>query len=176
LAAAAALPVPVTFKPSRGSSDTYDRIVEQAQVQHEQRVSGRPTVRTLPIVAGEGLGRLPEPTAADLFLDLEGARFAREGGHDYLFGLGQIDASGGVTYRSWWALDALEERRAFEELMDAIDAALAAESKLHVYHFAPYEVTAMKRLAGRYATRQDALDKLLRTKCLVDLCSRASGR
>jgi predicted RecB family nuclease len=169
LAAAAALPVPVTFKPSRGSSDTYDRIVEQAQVQHEQRVSGRPTVRTLPIVAGEGLGRLPEPTAADLFLDLEGARFAREGGHDYLFGLGQIDASGGVTYRSWWALDALEERRAFEELMDAIDAALAAESKLHVYHFAPYEVTAMKRLAGRYATRQDALDKLLRTKCLVDL-------
>ena len=169
LAAAAALPVPVTFTPSRGARDTYDRIVQQAQVQYEQRVSGQPTVIVLPVRAGEGLCRLPEPTAADLFLDFEGARFAREGGHDYLFGLGQIDASGTFTYRAWWAVDALEERRAFEELMDVIDAALASEPKLHIYHFAPYEATAMKRLAGRYATRQDALDRLLRGKRLVDL-------
>ena len=53
--------------------------------------------------------------------------------------------------------------------MDAISAARAAEPGLHVYHFAPYEATAFKRLAGRYATRQDALDELLRDKCLVDL-------
>ena len=91
LAAAAALPIPVTFKPSRGSKETYDRIVEQAQVQLEQRTSGKPVVRTLPVVPGEGLCRLPEPTKADLFLDLEGARFVREGGHDYLFGLGQVN-------------------------------------------------------------------------------------
>ncbi|MGB2713039.1 MAG: TM0106 family RecB-like putative nuclease [Vicinamibacterales bacterium] len=169
LAGAAALPVPVTFKPSRGSKETYDRIVEQAQVQFEQRTSGTPVVKTLPVVPGEGLCRLPEPRKADLFLDLEGARFVREGGHDYLFGLGQVNEAGEVTYRSWWAVDAFEEQHAFEQLIDAISAARAAEPGLHVYHFAPYEATAFKRLAGRYATRQDALDELLRDKCLVDL-------
>lgn len=169
LAAAAALPVPVPFKPSRGSRETYDHIVEQAQVQFEQRVNGKPVTRTLPVAPGVGLCRLPEPTSRDLFLDLEGARFAREGGHDYLFGLGWVNESGAFAYRAWWALDAAEEQRAFEALIDTIDEARSAEPGLHVYHFAPYEATAFKRLAGRYATRQDALDDLLRGKCLVDL-------
>ena len=43
------------------------------------------------------------------------------------------------------------------------------DPNLHIYHFAPYEPTAFKRLAGRYATRQDALDELLRGECFVDL-------
>ncbi len=33
---------------------------------------------------------------------------------------------------------------------------------MHVYHYAPYEPTAMKRLMGKYATRADELDTLLR--------------
>lgn len=169
LAAAAALPVPVTFKPSRGSRETYDRIVEQAQVQLEQRASGKSVTRMLPVVLGEGLCRLPAPTKADLFLDLEAARFAREGGHDYLFGLGWVNDSGALEYRTWWAIDAAEEQRAFEDLIDAIADARSIEPAMHVYHFAPYEATAFKRLAGRYATRQDVLDDLLRGKCLVDL-------
>ena len=49
LAATAALPIPVTFKPSRGSRDTYDRIVDQAQVQLEQRTSGKPVVEPSPL-------------------------------------------------------------------------------------------------------------------------------
>jgi uncharacterized protein len=157
LASAATLPIPVPFKPARGSEDTYGRVVDQAQAQLQQRTSGKPVVRILPVVAGEGLCRLPEPTQADLFLDLEGARFVREGGNDYLFGLGQVNDSGAFEYRSWWALDAAGEQHAFEQLMDAIAAARSVQPALHVYHFAPYEATAFKRLAGRYATRQDAL-------------------
>ena len=33
----------------------------------------------------------------------------------------------------------------------------------------PYEVTAMKRLMGRYGTKADELDQLLRAKVFVDL-------
>jgi hypothetical protein len=40
---------------------------------------------------------------------------------------------------------------------------------LHIYHFAPYEPAALKRLMGRYATREDELDQLLRGKRFVDL-------
>ena len=138
-------------------------------MQLEQRTKKEPIFKVLPVVPAQGLCRLPEPSLGDLFLDLEGARFVREGGHEYLFGLGHITASGGFEYRRWWAMDAAEEQAGFEALMDAIMQARTVDPHLHIYHFAPYEPTALKRLAGRYATRQDALDELLRGECFVDL-------
>ncbi len=164
LTSVAGITVPVAFKPSRGSRDTYDRISHQARVQHQQRTEGRPIVEQLPVVAGTGLCRLPEPSPGDIFLDLEGAMFAREGGREYLFG---IWTAGG--YRAWWATNDAEERRAFEEVMDAIDEAWTRDPGLHVYHFNHYEPTAFKRLAGRYVTRVEALSELLRAERFVDL-------
>ena len=35
---------------------------------------------------------------------------------------------------------------------------------MHVYHFAPYEPAAFKRLSGRYATREAELDRILRVR------------
>ncbi len=87
LAAAAAMPVPVAFTPARGSRDGYTRLAHQARLQHRQRTEGRPVHELLDLVPGQGLARLPEPSAGDLFLDLEGARFARDGGREYLFGV-----------------------------------------------------------------------------------------
>ena len=46
---------------------------------------------------------------------------------------------------------------------------LAADPNLHVFHYAPYEPTAVKRLAGRYATREEEVDRLLRGGVFVDL-------
>jgi len=40
---------------------------------------------------------------------------------------------------------------------------------MHIYHYAPYETTAMKRLMGTYATREDEVDDLLRNHVFVDL-------
>ena len=40
---------------------------------------------------------------------------------------------------------------------------------MHVYHYAAYEITALKRLMGRYGTREDELDDLLRRGVFVDL-------
>ena len=72
-----------------------------------------------------GLRRLPEPSPGDIFLDLEGDPFAREGGREYLFGL--------VTHRPrrarpctarFWAFTDHEERAAFEAVMDLIAQSL----------------------------------------------------
>jgi hypothetical protein len=46
---------------------------------------------------------------------------------------------------------------------------LAIYPDLHVYHFAPYEPAALKRLMGRYATRENEVDNLLRAEIFVDL-------
>ncbi len=53
--------------------------------------------------------------------------------------------------------------------MDLLTARLEQYPDLHVYHYAAYEQTALKRLAGRYDTRIEELDRLLRGKVFVDL-------
>lgn len=164
LIAAATMAVPVTFRPSRGARETYDRLGDQARVQHQQRTERRPVFERLPIVPAEGLARLPEPSRGDLFLDLEGARFAREDGREFLFG---VYEHGG--YRAWWATSDAEEKAAFEEVMDLILAAWQADPGMHVYHFNHYEPTAFKKLVGRHVTRGEALDRLLRAERFVDL-------
>ena len=40
---------------------------------------------------------------------------------------------------------------------------------LHIYHFAPYEPAALKRLMGRHATRENEIDRMLRSGLFVDL-------
>src|SRR5207245_876649 len=42
---------------------------------------------------------------------------------------------------------------------------------MHVYHYGAYEPTALKQLMGVYATREDAMDALLRRKVFCDLHS-----
>lgn len=164
LEAAAALAAPLPFTPTRGSRDTYERLRDQARLQHRQRTSGMPVHELLPVQEGLGLCRLPPPSPGDVFLDLEGAQFAREGGREYLFGVWCDGA-----YRRWWSYDDAQERAAFETVMDLVEARWAAHPDMYVYHFAPYEPSAFKRLMGRYASRADPLDRLLRGERFVDL-------
>ena len=54
-------------------------------------------------------------------------------------------------------------------MIDLITARLERYPDMHVYHYAAYEPTALKRLMGRHATREDQVDRLLRGGVLVDL-------
>ena len=180
LAALAGVPVPLVFRPKRGGRETYERQREQARVQHAQRESLLPVYELLPPeppAPGEpptniGLARLPAPSRGDLFVDLEGDPFARDGGREYLFGLWRPVAgvpSSGYEYVARWAGDDRAERAAFEWLVDACVAAVNADAQAHIYHFAPYEPAALKRLMGRYASREPEIDALLRGERFVDL-------
>jgi len=169
LAQLANVPLPIPFKPTRGAADTYVRVREQARVQLESRGKTPPIYELRAFEDGKGLGRLPEPSAGDLFLDLEGDLFAAEGGREYLFGVVTLAPDGTPSYRPLWALTEHDERRAFETVIDEIMAVWAKHDGMHVYHYAPYEPGAFKRLMGRYATREEELDKLLRAGRFVDL-------
>ena len=73
------------------------------------------------------------------------------------------------SYTADWALSRAEEKAAFEKFIDFVQARLKRHPDLHVYHFAPYEPAALKRLMGRYATRENELDQMLRAGIFVDL-------
>jgi len=169
LTALATLPLPIDFKPHRGSAESFERAREQARLQHESRGMEPPLYELRTMAAGKGLARLPEPSPGDVFLDLEGDNIAFEGGREYLFGLVTIGDGGAHEYHSYWGFNDHDERVSFEAVIDLIERNIAAHPEMHVYHYAPYEETAFKRLMGRYATREAELDSMLRAGRFVDL-------
>jgi predicted RecB family nuclease len=40
---------------------------------------------------------------------------------------------------------------------------------MHIYHFAPYEPSALKRLMGRHGVCEDEIDRMLRARLFIDL-------
>ena len=152
-------------KPQRGSREALERTRDQAAIQLKARRLAQRQHEVLPLNAEHGFLRLPEPARGDLFLDLEGDRLALEGGREYLFGVS--DTRG--AYTPLWATNPAEEKQAFERVVDRILAAFATDRAMHVYHFGAYEPTAFKRLSGRYATRENELDVILRAELFVDL-------
>jgi len=164
--------------PLEGTSEgALTRVREQARIQLEGRVAHDHRYELLLPGPGatvdpeRGLATLPPPSPNDLFFDIEGDPYALEDGLDYLFGVLESDG----TFHAFWSRDdrgefSLDgERRAFERLIDFIMERHAADPTLHVYHYAAYEPTALKRLMGRYGTREDEVDRLLRGGVLVDL-------
>lgn len=134
-----------------------------------------------------GLLRAPDP--ADIFFDFEGdplyvEKGSAQWGLEYLFGWCTRDheADGRPAFHALWAHDRVAERAAFEQFVDYVLARFTAAPGMHVYHYAPYETTALKRLANEYGTREDELDHLLRSGVFVDLYAvvrgglRTSGR
>lgn len=165
----ARLPVPLPWKPERGLAQSFERSRDQARVQLEGRLARKAIYETLPPMEGMGLQRLPEPSAGDIFLDLEADPFVGEVGLEYLFGYVWRDDLRVQQYSAEWAFDRGEEKRAFERFVDFVMAQWSKHPGLHIYHYAPYEPSALKRLMGRYATREDEIDRMLRAGLFVDL-------
>jgi uncharacterized protein len=167
----AGMALPMPWKPERGAAQSYERVREQARLQLEARTSGELSVELLPVEPGLGLSALPEPNDGDIFFDLEGDPFVGEHGLEYLFGYCIRDPDGKLSYVCDWAFGPIEEKLAFERFVDFVAERRKIYPSLHIYHFAPYEPAALKRLMGRYATREDAIDQLLRDQVFVDLYS-----
>ena len=175
----AAAPLPFDPPLDGTSAASVERAREQARIQVSGRGLPKPLYELLlprpdeQIDPERGLGTLPEPNPGDLFLDLEGDPFAFDDGVDYLFGVMDTEE----RFTAFWAFDPdgsgdvtlAGEKRAFEELIDFVTERLERFPELHVYHYASYEPTALKRLMGRHGTREEQVDGLLRGGVLVDL-------
>jgi predicted RecB family nuclease len=156
-------------EPARGTRSTFERLGHQAKLQLQARSQPLPPVDALPIEPLRGLQRMPEPSPGDVYLDFEGDPFVGEHGLEYLTGYAWRDTKGVLRLSQDWALDAASEKAACERFIDFVAQRLEEYPTLHIYHFGAYEPSALKRLCARYATRNDALDRLLRGGCFIDL-------
>ncbi len=150
-------------------ADVLTRLQSQAYLQEGARRTGERKVLVLPLdpEARRGFHRLPRPDAGDIFFDMEGDPL-EDGGLEYLFGVWHLE-EGAWTFRAFWAHSRAEERLAFEAFVDFVTLRRQQFPDAHVYHYASYEESALKRLASWHATREVEVDNLLRQGALVDL-------
>jgi uncharacterized protein len=158
------LPLPLTQTPTRGSVETYERLREQARLQCESRNRQETVYEILEPEAGFGFYLLPASSPGDIFLDFEGDPYVESSGREYLFGWVI-----GKDYLHFWAESEAVEKKKFEDFIDGVMKVREKYPDMHIYHFAAYEPSALKRLMGKYGTRENEVDTLLRAKCFVDL-------
>ncbi|MEU5694676.1 TM0106 family RecB-like putative nuclease [Actinosynnema sp. NPDC020468] len=159
-------------RPSSMSAGTFGGLRAQAAlqvIQDDSRTSDDPVGKVAyEIVDPSALAALPVASPGDLFFDMEGDPFALDGqGVEYLFGV----VDGDEAFTAFWAHSRAQEKVAFERFVDFAGGVLGAHPGAHVYHYAPYEVNALKKLAALHGTREEAVDHLLRSGALVDLYS-----
>lgn len=165
----AAVPLPLPYKPARGATETFTKLREQARVQFEARQSQQNVYEYLDIEEGRGFFKLPVPSKGDVFFDFEGDPFAGTSGLEYLFGWALNNET--VDYHCIWALNPSEEKKAFETFVDMVMERWKQFQDFHIYHYTAYEPSALKRLMGKHATRENEIDQMLRAGIFIDLYS-----
>ena len=150
-------------------AETVAKLSAQARLQLNARKNDKHSFEFLPRSRGRGFAMLPAPDDGDLFFDMEGDPLAGEG-LEYLFGMfGRLAGAKDPEFRPIWAHNPAEEKAAFESTMRLFVDQIGRHPAAHIYHYAAYEPTALKRLAMRYATMEAELDQLLRERRFVDL-------
>ncbi|MEB2346655.1 MAG: TM0106 family RecB-like putative nuclease [Deltaproteobacteria bacterium] len=151
---------------------TFARLREQARLQRDSAAAPPPPRHRVLAPgegeAGRGLALLPPASPGDVAFDLEGDPLEQDG-LEYLWGVVYRGEDGMPAYHAWWAHDAAAEQRAFASFLDWLVERRRRFPDLRVYHYGGYEVAVLRRLAGRYAVREEALDELLRGQVFVDL-------
>ena len=161
---------PLSDKPERGNKQTYFKIHNQAKIQFRGRKEGL-VYEHIDYKAEKGLTRLPEPSGSDIYFDIEGDPFCDRGGLEYILGYVVKGKDGKLSYHYHQALNHQQEKIAFENFVDFVMERWSNDSGMFIYHFAPYEPGAVKRLASKHGTKEAEVDKLLRAKRFVDLYS-----
>jgi predicted RecB family nuclease len=166
--------------PADMNAATFHRIRAQARLQWAQCLAGpdAPVRCELLPTAPTTLALLPAPSDGDLFFDFEGYPLYDEGdpartGLEYLWGI--MDKDECYAFPQRWAHSFVDERASFIAFMDFVAARRKRYPDLHIYHYAPYETTALRRLAQTYQVKLDELDTLLRDEVFVDLYSTVRG-
>jgi uncharacterized protein len=143
------------------------RLKTQARLQIQTKNQGRPAFEIRRDNPKAGLYLLPKASEGDVFFDIEGFPVV-QGGLEYLWGNTYLE-NGKKTFKDFWAHDTAQEKKAFEDFVDWIIERRKKYPDMHVYHYANYEISAMRKIMRREATREDEVDSLQRNNVFVDL-------
>jgi predicted RecB family nuclease len=152
-----------TDRPDGFVSTTFEKLRTQARLQVDYRLDG---THSWQLLDDPEIGVLPPASANDVFFDMEGfPYFTERGGLEYLFGAVTRDK----TFFAWWAHDRDQEAEAFAGFVKWAFDKMQADPTAHIYHYAPYEVTALTKLSARHGVMADEVAWLLAEDKMIDL-------
>ena len=153
--------------PSDLKLPTFIKLRNQALVQTETIQTGKPVYR---MIDNPAIQVMPPASEGDIFFDMEGFPYYGPGGLEYLFG--SIIRNGQETeFIPFWAHDRLAEAKAFADFIDFAVERLGRYPDAHIYHYASYEVSAMRRLSERHGIKAQEVEWLVEGSKFVDLYS-----
>ncbi|MFI5086451.1 MAG: TM0106 family RecB-like putative nuclease, partial [Actinomycetales bacterium] len=169
-----------------GTDAALKRLAEQARFQigadaadgsvsYPDKNGDRQTM-SYKVLPANTLGMLPDPSEGDIFFDFEGDPLWQDPitgswGIEYLFGVAEnAPVPGGKPpFKPLWAHDKAQEKQALVDFLAYVEARRSRYPDLHIYHYAAYEKSALRRLSLTHVIGEAAVDNLLRDGVLVDL-------
>jgi predicted RecB family nuclease len=139
--------------------EVFQRLKYQAELQYKSENREKPLFEIKKEI------NLPPKRDEDLYFDMEGYPLYGKNGLEYLFGV--TLASG--EFIDFWAHNEEEEKKAFCDFIDLAIKNFEQNKLMKIYHYASYEVTAMRRLSTQYGIRENEVDTLLRNEVFIDL-------
>jgi predicted RecB family nuclease len=156
---------PDEARPQNLEVGIFNRLRAQADAQTLTKNTGQPQSF---LMADPLLRFLPPANPGDIYFDMEGFPYYEEkGGLEYLFGNWTPEG----VFVDFWAHSREEEGAKFVEFMNWMLERLEKNPGAHVYHYAPYEVSALRRLATRHGVMEQAVTDLEQTGRFVDLAA-----
>ncbi|MGY3380971.1 putative RecB family nuclease [Arthrobacter sp. TE12231] len=168
-----------------GANSALRRLQDQARMQSgvgaydgEVRYvkDGEEHIIRFAVLPENALAELPSPCEGDIFFDFEGDPLWQESatgvwGLEYLFGVIEAPTQPGVpgVFRPFWAHSREAEKQAFLDFLDYVEQRRQTYPDMHVYHYAAYEKTALRKLSVMHVAGEDTVDRWLREGLLVDL-------
>ncbi|MEN9962706.1 MAG: hypothetical protein RIS66_1119, partial [Actinomycetota bacterium] len=152
-----------TDRPDGFVPTTFEKLRNQARLQNDYKQSG---VHSWQLLEDPEIGVLPPASENDVFFDMEGfPYFTERGGLEYLFGA----VTRNKNFFAWWAHDRDQEAEAFAGFVKWAYDKMVADPTAHIYHYAPYEVTALAKLSARHGVMAAEVAWLLAEDKMIDL-------
>lgn len=174
--------------PPEKATGSRRRLRDQARMQSSRETpdgsrtflkDGEDHTVTYKVLPENALASIPAPSDGDIFFDFEGDPLWQDPatgqwGLEYLFGVIEAPLPGdppgaAPAFRPFWAHSRADERQAFLDFLAYVEERRTRYPDMHVYHYAPYEKTALRNLSLTHVAGEEIVDSWLREGVLVDL-------
>lgn len=164
---------PEAFKIKNLNPEIYKRLNICSKLKKKYEETGEPQKHIIEenLEIEKGFNLLPEPSESDLFFDIESVQdHIIEGGLEYLFGFYYIK-KGKPIFKALWAHNHEEEKKNLLEFFKFTKDHFKKYPNAKIYHYAKYEITALRKLVARHNVCDIEYDNYLRQSRFVDLLS-----
>ena len=147
------------------------RLITQAKLQKEFEKSQKPIFENNPLnlIGKKGFNLLPEPSACDLYFDIESVEdHTYPGGLEYLFGIYYVENEK-EKFEAFWAHNKKEEKQNVVNFFKFTKSHFKKYPSAKIYHYGSYEITALLKLTSLHSINGIDYDNFLRLEKFVNL-------